>query len=113
MLHPKIGFSWEGMALEEIIRALKVESDDCYFWSTQSGAELDLLILTNGKKIGFEIKYTTTPKITKSMHIAIEDLNLNKFSIIIPGNQMFQISDNIKVYGIKHFVLEALKYVNN
>ena len=113
LLHPKIGFSWEGMALEEIIRALKVESDDCYFWATQSGAELDLLILTNGKKIGFEIKYTTTPKITKSMHIAIKDLNLNKFSIIIPGNQMFQISDNIKVYGIKHFVLETLKYVNN
>lgn len=79
--HPKLGASWEGMALEQVIKHMEVENDDCYFWATQGGAELDLLILKNSKKLGFEIKYTDSPKITKSMRIAIEDLGLDNMMI--------------------------------
>ena len=82
---PKIGPLWEGFALEEIINCLQIRSDDCYFWSTSNEAELDLFVLKNGKRLGFEFKYTDSPKITKSMHIALEDLKLDHLYIIFPG----------------------------
>ena len=55
--HPKLGASWEGFVLEEIIRVYQVRAEDCYFWATQSGAGLDLLLFKGGKRLGFEIKY--------------------------------------------------------
>lgn len=71
--NPKIGASWEGVALEQIIRYYKAEAEECYFWSSHNGAEIDLLIFKNGKRLGFEIKYTNTPSITKSMQISLEE----------------------------------------
>lgn len=100
--HPKLGASWKGMALEQVIKHMEVENDDCYFWATQGGAELDLLILKNSKKLGFEIKYTDFPKITKSMRIAIRDLGLDSLTIIIPGAEKFKLEENIEVCGIEN-----------
>lgn len=93
--HPKIGASWEGFALEEIIR--KHSSKECYFWSTQSQSELDLLIFSGGKSYGFEFKYSTQPKITKSMHIVMRDLNLEHLSIITPGEASYPLSEKISM----------------
>jgi predicted AAA+ superfamily ATPase len=104
LFHPKIGSSWEGFALEEIIRSLGVDNEDCYFWSTVSGAELDLLVTANNQKIGFEFKYVDSPKITKSMHIAIENLKLEKLIVIIPHETEFLLSDKIAVYGLSRFI---------
>jgi len=103
--HPKIGASWEGFALEEIIRSMGVDNDDCYFWATQANAELDLLILLDGKRIGFEFKYSDSPKITKSMHIAIEDLKLDKLNVIIPLKTNFKLSEKIEVFGLESFLV--------
>lgn len=103
LIHPKLGASWEGLALEEIIKHLKVESDDCYFWATQGGAELDLFIIKESKKLGFEIKYTDNPKITKSMRVAMHDLKLDSLTIIIPGKEKFKLEENIIVCGIEAF----------
>lgn len=105
MMHPKLGASWEGMALEEIIKILKADIDDCYFWSTISGAELDLLIVANGKKLGFEFKYSDSFKVTKSMRFAIQDLKLDKLTVIIPGNEKFNIENNIEVCGLESFTM--------
>ncbi len=99
--HPKLGASWEGMALEQVIKYLKVENDDCYFWATQGGAELDLLVFKSSKKLGFEVKYTDSPKINKSMRIAMEDLCLDNLTIIIPGTEKFKLEANIEVCGIE------------
>ena len=104
LTHPKLGASWEGFALEEIIRYHKADSFDCYFWSTYSQAELDLIILKNDKRLGFEFKYTDSPKITKSMKIAIKDLRLNKLTIIYPGNKSFQLSDTIYASGLLNYI---------
>lgn len=81
---------------------MEVENDDYYFWATQGGAELDLLILKNSKKLGFEIKYTDSPKITKSMRIAIRDLGLDSLTIIVPGTEKFKLEENIEVCGIEN-----------
>lgn len=99
-LHPRLGSFWEGFAIEEICRQMRVSSEDCYFWKTQAGAELDLLIVKNGKRIGFEIKYTDHPKITSSMRIAIEDLKLDHLYVIFPGVHSFSLAEGITAQGL-------------
>lgn len=98
--NPKAGASWEGFALEETIRYSHGSDSECFFWSTQSNAELDLFIIRQGKRIGFEFKYTDNPRTTKSMHIAIEDLKLDHLYIIIPRNSFYLIEDKIAVCGL-------------
>lgn len=94
-MHVKVGASWEGFALEEVIRQNNISDDECFFWSTLQKAELDLLILKNGKKYGFEFKYCSAPKITKSMKIAIDNINLEHLYVIYPGNIEYPLADNI------------------
>jgi predicted AAA+ superfamily ATPase len=90
--HPKLGASWEGFIVEQIISLL--DSRDYYFWATHSGAEIDLLVFLEDKAYGFEIKYTDAPSLTKSMKIAFEDLNLSKLFIIYPGNKSYSFNKN-------------------
>jgi len=99
--HPRLGAFWEGFALEEIIAACNASSEECYFWATQTNAELDLLIIKNGKRIGFEIKYTDAPRTTKSMQIALIDLKLDHLIVIYPGNQTYPLTENITVHGLE------------
>jgi predicted AAA+ superfamily ATPase len=91
--HPKIGASWEGFALEHIIRVFRTR--DAYFWATHAGAELDLMVIIAGKRHGFEFKYTDAPKRSRSMHIAIEDLGLHHLWIIYPGDQKYALDEKI------------------
>ncbi len=97
---PRLGSLWEGFALEEVIRVLGARPEECYFWATQSEAELDLFILKNGKRLGFEFKYTDSPKTTKSMHIALEDLKLDHLAVFYPGKDIFPLTKNITAYGL-------------
>lgn len=98
---PQLGALWEGFALEEVIRTLHAQPEECYFWSTQSGAELDLLIIKNGKRIGFEFKFADKPTTTKSMHTALKDLKLDSLIIVHPGSDVFPLSDTIIVCGLQ------------
>ncbi len=91
--HPKLGASFEGFVVEEICSL--AGSRNIYFWATHGGAELDVLLFSQGKTIGFEIKYTETPKITKSMRIALEDLALHHLYVVYPGNDTFPLSKTI------------------
>lgn len=99
--HPRLGSFWEGFALEEVIRTIGVESEECYFWGTPSGAELDLFLLKNGRRLGFEFKYADAPRTTKSMHSALEDLKLDQLIVVYPGDQIFPLTEKIWVYGLK------------
>jgi len=101
MTSPKIGASWEGFALEQVIKYYNAEPEECYFWSSHSIAEIDLLIFKNGKRIGFEFKYTDSPKITSSMKISLEDLELDQIKVIFPGNISFRMSDKIEAVGFQ------------
>lgn len=73
-----------------------------FFFQTQTGAELDLLIIKNGKKYGFEVKNSDAPDITKSMHIAFIDLKLEHLYVVTSGDSTYKKLDNITVIGIKH-----------
>ncbi|MBY0273387.1 MAG: ATP-binding protein [Alphaproteobacteria bacterium] len=102
--HPKMGASWEGFALEEIIRFHQADPEDCFFWAVHNQAELDLLIVKAGKKLGFGIKYTDAPKITKSIHTALETLDLDSLTVIYPGNQSFALSEKIRVANLEGYL---------
>ncbi|MEA1927694.1 MAG: ATP-binding protein [Candidatus Auribacterota bacterium] len=94
--HPKVGASWEGFVIEQIIRRLGVEDDECYFWATHTGAELDLLVIRGRRRIGFEIKRTMSPKITRSMRIALDDLKLKRLDVIHAAEHTFLLSEKIR-----------------
>lgn len=102
--HPKIGASWEGFILSQVIRRLNVESDDCYFWATHGGAELDLLVPYGRKKFGFEIKRTTQPQITPSMRSALSDLKLERLDVIHAGDTTFDMDKKIKAVSWKRLL---------
>lgn len=104
LLHPKLGASWEGFALEEIIRHHEADQGECYFWSTQQQAELDLLIFKEGKRLGFEFKYSTAPKLTKSMQIAYEDLKLDSLVVIYPGDINYPLKEEIEVVSLQNYL---------
>ncbi len=97
--HPKIGASWEGFALEHVIRAFQTR--DAYFWATHAGAELDLMVTISGKRYGFEFKYADAPGRKRSMHIALSDLGLAHLWIIYPGHQTYELSDKITVMHLE------------
>lgn len=103
----KLGASWEGFALEEVVRRSQVDEHSCYFWSTHSDAELDLIIFKNGKRLGFEFKYLDSPKITKSIRIAIDDLNLDSLTIVVPTQCYFFLDNKISVSG-----LDTINFIN-
>jgi predicted AAA+ superfamily ATPase len=94
--HPKIGASWESFMLEQVVRRLGAHNEECFFWATHAGAELDLLIVRGRKRLGFEIKRTSSPQITKSMRNAITDLKLSQLDIIHAGDQTFPLSRQVR-----------------
>jgi predicted AAA+ superfamily ATPase len=98
--HPKIGASFEGFALQEIVRVLRVRPDQCYFWATHQGAELDLLVVEDARRRGFEFKRSDAPGITKSMRIAFEDLRLDTLDIVHAGDDTYPLSDRIRALAI-------------
>jgi len=96
--HPKLGASWEGFALEQVIGALG--NRDAYFWATHGGAELDLLVRIADKHYGFEFKYADAPGASRSMHVAIEDLRLEHLWVVYPGQQGYSLDEKISVMPI-------------
>jgi uncharacterized protein len=97
--HPKLGAAWEGFVIEELL--LVVGERGAYFWATQSGAELDLLLLVEGARYGVEVKYGDAPGITKSMRIALEDLGLQHLFVVYPGREDFDLDKRITVLSLQ------------
>jgi hypothetical protein len=92
-VHIKSGASWEGFVIEQLLSKLK--SRDFFYWRTHSGTELDLMILKNGKKLGFEVKFSDTPKITRSMLSAVDDLKLDKLYLVYKGQRELSLNEKI------------------
>ncbi len=93
--HPKLGASWEGLAVEEAIRIAKPEG--VFFWATHGGAELDLLLFVRGKRYGVEVKRQDAPAITPSMRAALDDLGLERLTVLYPGDLAYDLHPRIQV----------------
>lgn len=93
--HPACGASWEGFAIGEALR--DVRPDEAYFWATHSGAELDLFLLKDGRRLGVEVKRADAPALTPSMRIALEDLRLDRLVVLYPGSRSYELSPRVSV----------------
>ena len=100
LVNPKLGASWEGFALEQVANALRADPGDLYFWAVHEQAELDLLLLRDGRRLGFEIKYTDSPTLTSSMKNAMESLALDELTVVYPGDLEFRLADKVTVRGL-------------
>ena len=98
-MHPRYGASWEGFALEQTLIAQG--SRDSYFYRTQRGAELDLLLLRHGRRWGFEFKCTDAPRTTRSMHIVKKDLQLDHLWVLYPGEQEYPLTESITAFPLR------------
>jgi hypothetical protein len=101
-LHPKVGASWEGFAVEEVLKALR--PDEAYFWATHQGAELDLLLFKRGRRVGVECKRADAPTLTPSMRIALADLKLDRLVVVYPGERRYPLADGVEVVPLAELV---------
>lgn len=106
--HPKVGASWEGFVLGQIIRQLRTRPDECYFWATHGGAELDLLVVSGQQRLGFEVKRTSSPRLTPSMRNALIDLKLRRLNVIHAGEQTFPLGKKVRAVALSR-LLEDIK----
>jgi len=96
--HPKVGASWEGFVIEQLVAA--TGSRSAYYWATHGGAELDLMLNIRGKRFGFEFKHSDAPEATKSMHTALKDLGLDHLWVVYPGTETYPLADRLTVLPI-------------
>lgn len=106
MRHAKLGASWEGFALESVIRAHQVPQEECFFWAVHQQAEIDLMLFLKGKRVGFEFKWADAPKLTKSMLVAFETLKLDRCYVIYPGSKSYPLAEKLYVMGLEDYLKE-------
>jgi hypothetical protein len=102
LTHPKCGASWEGYVIEEVLT--HVQPDETYFWATHAGAEIDLLLFKNGRRIGVEVKRADAPRLTPSMRTALTDLHLDRLQVVYPGEMRYQLAEKVEVLPISQMV---------
>lgn len=102
--HPKVGASWEGFAIGEIIRRLGARRGESYFWATHGGASLDLFVIRGRQRLGFEIKRTSSPTLTKSMRVAVKDLSLQRLDVVHAGDETFPISKTVRAVALRRLL---------
>lgn len=97
--HPKVGASWEGFAIEQVLAA--EPHDEAYFWATHQGAEIDLILRRGDRLFGVECKRADAPRVTSSIQIALEDLGLQRVAVIYPGAKRFALTDRVEAVPLE------------
>jgi predicted AAA+ superfamily ATPase len=101
--HPRAGASWEGFCIEQLIEHLGADERECFFWATQQGAELDLLVVRGGRRLGFELKLSSAPALTPSMRISMADLSLDRLYVLHTGPHEWQLAKGIRAVPLRSF----------
>jgi predicted AAA+ superfamily ATPase len=99
--HPKLGASWEGFGMETVIRRLGARREECHFWATYAGAELDLLVVRGGRRWGFEFKRTVSPSVTRSMRSALDALHLSELTVVHAGEESYPLGRSIRALAFR------------
>jgi predicted AAA+ superfamily ATPase len=97
--HPKVGASWEGYVIEQVLRILR--PSEAYFWAVHRSAALDLLLFHKGKRYGMEVKFSEAPEITRSMQTALHDLDLSHLWVVYPGVDDYQVEKKITILPLQ------------
>ncbi len=104
--HPKIGASWEGFLLTQVMQHIGARPDECHFWATHQGAELDLLVVRGRRRIGFEWKRAEAPSMTPSMHIALADLRLDQLFVVHGGSESWPMAEKVRAVAARSILDE-------
>lgn len=104
--HPKLGASWEGFVLDQLIQHLGAAPEECFFWATHSGTELDFLWVRGRRRYGFEIKRTSAPKLTRSLQTAIDDLKLQRAYVMHAGRNSFPLSKKVTAVAADKLLID-------
>jgi predicted AAA+ superfamily ATPase len=102
--HPTVGASFEGFAITAVTDRLRARWNECFFWATHAGAELDLLVVRGRTRLGFEIKRTVAPAVTPSMRTALADLGLSRLEVIHAGDRTFQMAPRIRAVALSRLL---------
>jgi len=106
--HPKLGASWEGFIIDQLVQQLGANPEATYHWRTHQGAELDLLVVRGGLRLGSEVKRTVAPTLTPSMRSAMHDLRLKSLTVVHAGEQTFPLSKQVQAVAFRD-VLNAIR----
>jgi hypothetical protein len=106
--HAKVGASWEGFVIAQVVRRLGARPEQCFFWKTHAGAEIDLLVIAGGRRLGFEVKLTTAPAATASARTALAELGLARIDVVHAGTETYPLSDRIRALAASR-LLDDLK----
>jgi predicted AAA+ superfamily ATPase len=98
--HPRVGGSWEGFGIQQVVHRLGARNDQCFYWATHAGAELDLLVVAGNQRRGYEFKLGS-PGTTASMRIALEDLRLDSLDVIHSGQDSYPLADRVRAVAGK------------
>ena len=98
--HPRVGASWEGFAIEQVLGALRPAH--AWFWAAHGGGEVDLLILENGRRLGFEMKFSEAPEVSRSMYNIVDALRLDRLFVVCPGRESYPVTERISVLSVLH-----------
>ncbi|MEK7767552.1 MAG: ATP-binding protein, partial [bacterium] len=105
-VHPRVGASWEGFALEEVLKRIGPDGEGCAFWATHAGAELDLLVTRGRRREGFEFKHTAEPAVTASMRVALKDLRLDRLTVVHAGDASYPLGDRLRAVPLERLAGE-------
>jgi hypothetical protein len=108
--HPKLGASWEGFVIDQIVQQLAVRTDEIYHWRTHTGAELDLLVVRGRHRLGFEVKRSSAPALTPSMRIAMQDLKLKSLTVVHAGRDSFPLAKNVE--ALSYTALSGMRKID-
>ena len=106
MSHPKVGASWEGFVIQQIVQVMRAPPELCFHWSTHTGAELDLLVLDGSRRHGFEVKRSEAPRLTRSMRSAVETLGLDRLDVVHAGAERYRLAEKVRALPAGELVLE-------
>ncbi|WP_419164654.1 ATP-binding protein [Candidatus Palauibacter sp.] len=94
--HPKVGASWEGFIVQQIVHLLRASQDQCFHWATHTGAKLDLLVMAGARRYGFEVKRSEAPRLTRSMRSAVETLSLDHLDVVHAGTERYRLAPSVR-----------------
>ena len=106
-VHPRLGASWEGFVLGQLTSRLGARPEECYFWRTHTGAELDLLVVRGRRRWGFEVKRTSSPSLTPSMRSALQDLRLDGLDVVHAGEHTFPLSPRVRAVAASRILADV------
>lgn len=106
--HPKLGASWEGFGVEQVVRRMGARPEECFFWATHAGAELDLLVVRGRRRRGFEFKHASAPGVTPSMRIALHDLKLDRLEVIHAGEHTYPLAPKIRAVALRNLMRDVV-----